>query len=130
MLKLSFSEPKYVDWTTKDGHHVVKCIYSCTMHYTDSNTVAKKFVSEGQSSCSPNDTFDMKIGRIIADSRAKSNAYAICAAEFPKGYVYNMTQTLKKMQDNIDFVKKIHFLKVQEGEHLKYVLNGANTVAE
>lgn len=130
MLKLSFSEPKYVDWTTKDGHHVVKCIYHCVMHNTDDGSITKKFVSEGCSTCSPNDTFDMKTGRIIADSRAKSNAYTSCIAGTPKGYIHNVKQAIKKLQDNIDFVKKMRFLKVQEGEHLKYVLNGANPVAE
>lgn len=130
MLKLSFSEPKYVDWTTKEGNHVVKCIYRCVMHNTDDSSIIKKFVSEGYSTCSPNDTFDMKTGRIIADSRAKSNAYATCLAGTPNGYIHNVKKAIKKLQDNIDFVKKVRFLKAQEGEHLKYVLKGTGTVAE
>lgn len=132
MLKLSFSNPKFVEWTTKDGHHVVKCIYSCNRHETDPNQGSeaynRKFTVEGIASCSPNDTYSLKLGRILADSRAKSRAYS-------EALIYisseeDIEEYIKYEQDKLDFIKRMKFLKVQEGEHLKYVLDRADTMAE
>lgn len=125
MVKLSFKNPKYFQYM-EDGKQVIKCTYSCKVYDNDLHCVVTTFNVEGYSTCSENDTFNEVLGKIIADSRAKSEAYRIARDMFSSGDLYRMKLEIALYQKRIDFHKKMQYLKQQEDKHLNWVLKNAN----
>lgn len=123
-MKLTFSKPKFIHYT-KNDQQVTKCIYKCKMVTPDGNIVYD-FVVDGYAVCSPNDEYKPRTGEIIADSRAKSNAYTKCRNRI----AINLEEHQDIIFTSIDMVKffdKMQFLKKQEAQHLEFVLNENNT---
>lgn len=125
MVKLSFKSPRYFQYM-RDGKQVVKCTYSCKVYDNDLHCVVTTFNVEGYSMCSEKDTFNEAQGKIIADSRAKSEAYRIARDMFSSGDIYRMKLKIALYQKRINFYKKMQYLKQQEDKHLNWVLKNAN----
>lgn len=125
MVKLSFNNPKYFQYM-KDGKQVIKCTYSCQVYDNDLHYVVTTFNVEGYSMCSKNDTFNEVLGKIIADSRAKSEAYRLARDMFSSGDIYRMKLDIALYQKRINFHKKMQYLKQQEDKHLNWVLKNAD----
>lgn len=125
MVKLSFKNPKYFQYM-QDGKQVVKCTYSCVVYDKNLHHVVNTFNVEGYSMCSENDTFNETQGKIIADSRAKSEAYRIARDMFNRCNICEMEQKIAVYQKLINFHKKMQYLKQQEDKHLNWVLKNAD----
>lgn len=125
MVKLSFKNPKYFQYM-EEGRMVVKCVYTCEVYDKDIHQSIHTFTVEGYSTCSENDTFDESQGKIIADSRAKSQAYSIARDMFTKCDICQMESKIAMYQKLIDFHKKMQYLKQQEDKHLNWVLKNAD----
>ena len=125
MVKLSFKSPRYFQYI-RDGKQVIKCTYSCKVYDNDLHYVVTTFNVEGYSMCSEKDTFNEVQGKIIADSRAKSEAYRIARDMFSSGDISRMKLDIALYQKRINFHKKMQYLKQQEDKHLNWVLKNAN----
>ena len=125
MVKLSFKNPRYFQYM-RDGKQVIKCTYSCEVYDNDLHCVVNTFNVEGYSMCSEKDTFNEAQGKIIADSRAKSEAYRLARDMFSSGDLYRMKLEIALYQKRINFHKKMQYLKQQEDKHLNWVLKNAN----
>lgn len=125
MVKLSFKNQKYFQYM-QDGKQVVKCTYFCEVYDKDLHRVINSFSVEGYSICSEGDTFNETQGKIIADSRAKSDAYRIARNMFNRCQVCEMEQKIALYQKLLTFYKKMQYLKQQEDKHLNWVLKNAD----
>ena len=125
MVKLSFKNPRYFRYT-RDGRQIVKCTYSCEVYDKDLHHVMKTFNVEGYSVCSENDTFDEIQGKIIADSRAKSEAHRIARDMLSHCTICEMEQKIALYQKLINFHNKMRYLKQQEDKHLNWVLKNVD----
>lgn len=132
MLKLSFSKPQYFHWTLGDGSHVTKCVYKCVRYGTgafwEEEDYTDTFTAEGYAICTPEDDYDERLGNIISDSRAKSDAYSK-ARDMPE-IIERIKKAMAKEQEILDFDNKMKFLKAQEAKHLEYVINRATYLAD
>lgn len=125
MVKLSFKNPKYFQYM-ENGKQVIKCTYSCEVYDNNLHCVINTFKVEGYSMCSENDTFNETQGKIIADSRAKAEAYRIARDMFNSCDICKMKQKITLYTKLLNFNKKMQYLKQQEDKHLNWVLKNAD----
>lgn len=100
MIKLSFSKPRFY---TFNNNRSTGCIYKCQIRNTSTGCVFKAFVVRGVTTCCDTDEFDYRKGRIIAESKAKQEAYRIA----------------KKLVDAKETLDRISFLNAQYSFYVK-----------
>jgi len=132
MFKLSFREPVYQEETTKDGLKKVTCILvyrpkgiECAggVDFVKGIGLSSKYRrAVGVAVCDPNDTYDVKVGRKLARSRAKDAAYT-CFYNTVKEKAEHFSEILgnlsKFMEDKTAGVRK------RNSEYRKKVLKDA-----
>lgn len=123
-MKLTFSKPKFIHYV-KNNQQVTKCIYKCKI-VTSAGAITDDFVVDGYAICSPNDTYNSRTGEIIADSRAKNNAYTRCRNKL-SSCILDKQAIIAAAWEMANFYNKMQFLKKQEMEHLEFILNENNT---
>lgn len=122
-MKLTFSKPKFIHYV-KNNQQVTKCIYKCKV-VTKQGNITDDFVVNGYAVCSPNDKYDARTGEIIADSRAKNNAYTRCRNQL-SDCIVNKQAIILAAWELVNFYNKMQFLKKQEMEHLEFILLNEN----
>ena len=116
MIKLRFSPPVY---KTYNGGKVTTCLYKCQKVDSSKGIVLKEFSVVGKAKCSAQDVPDEKIGKMIAESKAKYLAFKQCT------YDPNLVESIEKLLDEVAdvfwFNEKMKRCKKRELEHLKYL---------
>ena len=108
MLKLRFSKPEIK--TFLNGQ-ITKCYIKCQIVETQTDNVLDKFSVSGQARCNPVDKLDPVLGAILAESRAKSRAYAR-AEDYTCNVLDNMGAS-----DLLDLNQQMWYLKEAEKAH-------------
>ena len=116
MLKLRFSKPSF---TTHCEGRITVCRYECLIIDNEAKTQVAKFNATGVAKCAPNDTMDERYGRMLADSRAKLNAYRMAGRILPIKDVRFIQNFIKQSTDSLSFVIKMRQLKNKELEHIE-----------
>jgi hypothetical protein len=114
MIKLRFSPPAY---KTYHGGRITTCLYECEQVDTERKKVLTKFTVQGKATCSSLDIPNEKIGRMVAESRAKFLAYKKVAMD--KDCIKMCEEELDRMSDYLMYQYKVHKCKKRELEHLK-----------
>lgn len=119
MYKLSFSKPMYK--TYKDGK-ITLCTYKCTMLDAKTKEVFSDFVVTGKSVCSDNDTIDVKVGRNLAESRAKYQAYSTAKELMDCNIcLEDVHEQFEETLNIISFYNSLNYLKKNELKHINFL---------
>ena len=105
---------------------VVKVVYNCKVIDITTHEVMKEFKVESFSYTAEGDDFEERYGKILADSRAKAQAYKIARDMFSPYDLCKMEAKVKLYTDFLNFYKKMQHLKQSEDRHLQHVINHAN----
>ena len=118
MIKLRFSKPKY---NTFNNGKVTTCCYNCDLVNTRTRTVINNYCKvKGTAICNDTDTPNPAIGRMIADSRAKKNAYEYAAKDFK--YTTVQQEELKCLLEETDLYKRMKYLSSHESKHINSLI--------
>ena len=112
MYKLRFSKPKYVRYGIDNS--ITLCNYHCVVYDTKTKQELYKFESVGKAIRNPADKDDQKLGSIIAEGRAKKNAYRTVYGIFSL-----MHHKYKFVEDIIDMELKMKYLYISETNHVR-----------
>lgn len=128
--KLRFSEAqiKY----NYDGS--VSCKYVCDVVIPSTHTVTNNIVTGiGKAKCNPSDTVDTRKGEMIADSRAKLDAYVkmcykladtynVCSFKGLGIMANRMQEEAKRLADEAAFIQKMMYLAKAEKKHINWLI--------
>lgn len=109
-MKLQFSKPKYHSY---DNERIITCSYQCNI-IDDERRIIKSFKTIGKAVVAPGDVPNTKLGKRIAEGKAKKKAYN-------KGYLIIRNQFLpihKLHEEQEQFLHQMKYLIVDEIKHL------------
>lgn len=122
MKKLSFSDPKYYSFG-----NITKCVYTCKIVDTELQEEMEPFVVSGIAERTDNDDNDPKIGMMLAESRAKIEAFKRVRDSYDKtGFFDQFNELYHMMQGELAFRDRIKFYLSREHEHLKTILKNVD----
>lgn len=120
-----------VQYVVNEDKKAVVCITEVYLDtpMIDSNNYSASFYNEmyrervvGVAKCSPNDTFDVEIGKQIAYARAENKAYAIA-----KAYVARANADIAAMKSICDkFIDKASYCIEHNNEYIDALTNTEN----
>lgn len=99
------------------------CKYICTLIDGETKSPIHEFSVTGTAKCSPNDILDADYGRKLADSRAKLSAYKIASNIISPNRYYQMVEQMDKMENTLNFIDTMLYLKKKEQEHIEFLNN-------
>ena len=120
MFKLRFSNPMY---HTYDNDRITVCKYECTVLDCSKKEVIQTFKVIGKSICSPEDTIDVRMGKMIAEGKAKLLAYSKMSNYYSQSYIDYLTEQVKGMIDELNFIYQMKFLTKSERKHLDLIVS-------
>lgn len=114
MIKLRFSPPVY---KTYNGGKITTCTYKCEQVNTRRKEVISEFTVQGKATCSDQDVPNERIGRNIAESRAKYLAYKRVAIS--PDCLEDCETDVDRRSEYLMYQYKIQRCKKRELDHLK-----------
>lgn len=135
-IKLSFCGREDYKWI-ESGNNII-CGIKCKIKRVDPNLWDYKhkisrffprvinnynnsmFTVYGVAKCHPGDEFDVKIGKRVAESRAKHKAYSIA-----KRYITALSNKIESdLNEYKNFVKEMNRQEEHEKKHMNYLITG------
>jgi hypothetical protein len=123
-LKLVFSNPEYHVYETRSTQvKTVICLYNCKVKARSTQETLMAFKVCGKSECSKQDEFNELLGKRLAESRAKLQAY--------KNVKQSMAADINKLEDivekscsEIEFYDQMKYLIQKESERIEDLKDG------